>query len=64
MKFEKVKNALEELTRDSNNWLTVTKNIDGRHMGKYTLQNVVTGNTMPYSYKTLDEIIKEFNLVI
>ncbi|WP_297994159.1 hypothetical protein [uncultured Clostridium sp.] len=63
-KFEKVKNALEELTRDSNNWLTITENIDGRHTGKYALQNVVTGNVFPISYKTLNEIIKEFNLVI
>lgn len=64
MKFEKVKNALELSTRDSSNWLTITRSVDCRHTGKYALQNVITRNVLPYSYNTLDEIIKEFNLVI
>lgn len=62
-KFEKVNLALMEKTRDSV-FLRVTKNIDSRHHGKYVLQNVITGNTYGRSYKTLDEIIEEFELNI
>lgn len=63
-KFEKVQKSLMEVTKETNNWVTVTKNVDARHTGKYALQNVVTRNTLQDSYKTLDEIIKEFNLNI
>lgn len=62
-KFEKVNLALMEKTRNST-FLRVTKDIDSRHHGKYTLQNVITGNTYGRSYKTLDEIIEEFELNI
>ena len=63
-KFEKVKTALMEKTRNTDNWVRVTKNVDARHKGKYTLQNIVTNNISAYSYKTLEEIIKEYNLNI
>ena len=63
-KFEKVKRALEEKTRYTSNSITVTKNVDGRHTGKYAIQNTVTNNISNISYKTLDAIIKEFDLKI
>lgn len=63
-KFEKVKKALEEKTKKSSDFLTVTRNVDARHTGKYALKNVLTNNVKGISYKTLDEIIKEFNLII
>lgn len=64
MKFDKVKKALELSTMDSGNWLTITRNVDCRHSGKYALQNVVTRNVLFFSYNTLDEIIREFNLEV
>lgn len=63
-KFEKVKKALEELTHDTNNFITLTDKVDSRHNGKYAIQNVVTRSTEGISYKTLDEVIKEYNLTI
>ena len=63
-KFEKVKLALENKTRNTNNFITLTKNIDARHKGKYVIQNVVTRNIDNVSYKTLDEVINEFELKI
>ena len=63
-KFEKVKRALEEKTRYTSNFITVTKNIDSRHTGKYAIQNIVTNSIGNISYKTLDDIIKEFDLQI
>lgn len=63
-KFEKVKRALEEKTRYTSNFITVTKKVDGRHSGKYAIQNTETNNISNISYKTLDEIIKEFDLKI
>ena len=62
-KFEKVKIALEGKTRNSSN-LTVIKNTDARHTGKYVLKNVLTNNVKGKSYKTLNEIVKEFKLII
>ena len=63
-KFEKVKKALEEATKGSNNFITITKNVDARHSGKYAIKNVVTNNISSISYKTLDEVIKEYQLNI
>lgn len=63
-KFEKVKIALEGKTKNSSDFLTVTKNTDARHTGKYVLKNVLTNNVKGKSYKTLNEIIKEFKLII
>ena len=63
-KFEKVNKALIEKTRDTDNWMRVTKNVDARHKGKYALQNIVTNSISSHSYKTLDEIIKEYDLNI
>lgn len=63
-KFEKVKLALENKTRNTNNFITLTKNVDTRHKGKYVIQNVVTRNINNVSYKTLDEVINEFELII
>ena len=64
MKFEKVKKALEEKTYNTNDWLTITKNRDCRHKYKYCIQNVVTKSLKAESYKTLNDIIKEFELEI
>ena len=63
-KFEKVKNALEEKTKNTNDFITVTKNLDARHSGKYAIKNVVTNSVKGISYNTLDEIIQEFDLNI
>lgn len=63
-KFEKVKNALEDKTRSTNDFITVTRNVDARHTGKYAIKNVVTNNVKGISYNTLDEIIREFELNI
>ena len=64
-KFEKVKKALEEKTRDSANFITITTELDGRHKGKkYAIRNVVTTKTQSEAYKTLDEIIEKYELNI
>lgn len=63
-KFDLVKTALENKTRETGNFITVTRNVDARHTGKYAIKNVVTNNVSSISYKTLDEIIKEFDLNI
>lgn len=63
-KFEKVKRALEEKTRESGNFITLTTNVDARHNGKYTTRNVITNNTSWKSYKTLNEVIEEYELEI
>ena len=63
-KFEKVKNALEDKTKNTNDFITVTKNLDARHSGKYAIKNVVTNSVKGISYNTLDEIIQEFDLNI
>lgn len=42
-KFEKVKKALEEKTRNTGDWITLTTELDARHKGcKYTTVNVIT----------------------
>lgn len=64
-KFEKVNKALDEKTRNSGDFITLTTNLDARHKGcKYAIQNVVTNNVSWKCYKTLNEVIKEFNLSI
>lgn len=63
-KFERVKLELENKTRNTDNFITLTKNVDARHKGKYVIQNVFTRNTSNVSYKTLDEVINEFELKI
>ena len=63
-KFEKVNSELIEKTRNSENWVKLTRNVDGRHKGKYALENIITHNISRNSYKTLDEVIKEFDLDI
>lgn len=63
-KFENVKKALEDKTRNTDNFITITKNVDARHSGKYAIQNVVTRNTLGISFKTLDEVIKEYDLTV
>ena len=63
-KFEKVKKALEEKTYNTNDWLTVVKGGDCRHQYKYCIKNVVTNNLKSKSYKTLNDIVKEFELEI
>lgn len=63
-KFDLVKKAIEENTKDTNNFVTLTTETDARHSGKYTLKNVVTGNIGAKSFKTLNEVIAEYNLAI
>lgn len=63
-KFEKVNKALIEKTRNTDNWVRVTKNVYACHKGKYALQNVVTYSISLHSYKTLNEIIQEYDLDI
>lgn len=64
-KFEKVKKALQEKTRDSANFITITTDLDCRHKGKkYAIRNVVTMNIQSEAYKTLDEIIEAYDLDI
>ena len=63
-KFEKVRESLMEKTKNTGNWITVTQRRDARHKYKYVIVNVVTNNLTPYSYKTLKEIIEEYNLNI
>ena len=64
MKFEKVKKALENKTYNTNDWLTVVKGGDCRHKYKYCIKNVVTKSLKAESYKTLNDIVKEFELEI
>lgn len=63
-KFEKVNNELIEKTRNSENWVKLTRNVNASHKGKYALENIITHNISRNSYKTLDEVIKEFDLDI
>ena len=61
--FNKVKECLEEKTKNTDNFLTLTKNTDCRHNGKYVTKNVVTGNISNISFKTLKEVIEYYNLI-
>ena len=63
-KFDKVKKALEEKTRYTNNFITLTTNVDCRHRGKYAIKNVITNNVLDISFKTLNDVIKEYELNI
>lgn len=64
-KFEKVKKALEEKTRNSANFITITTALDCRHKGKkYAIKNVVTQKTQSEAYKTLNEVIQAYDLYI
>lgn len=63
-KFEKVQKALEVKTENTENYVTITKNVDARHSGKYALKNIITNSVGSISYKTLNDIIKEFELSI
>ena len=63
-KFEKIKAALEGKTYNTFNALTLRKGqANASQTGKYYTQNIYTNNTQK-SYKTLNEIIKEFKLKI
>lgn len=63
-KFEKVKKALEDKTRNTSDFITLTTETDARHTGKYTTRNVITHNTESGSYKTLKQVIEEYKLNI
>ena len=63
-KFDKVKKALDEKTRYTNNFITLTTNVDCRHRGKYAIKNVITNNVLDISFKTLNDVIKEYELNI
>ena len=61
-KFEKVCKALEKKTRDTGNYITLTKNVYAGSKGNYATRNLVTNNISQITYKTLNEVIKEYNL--
>lgn len=63
-KFKKVNEALMSKTRETGNYIRLTKNTNCNHKGKYAIQNVVTNNTYGISFKTLEEVIKEYDLKI
>lgn len=63
-KFKKVNEALMIKTRETADYVRLSKNTDCRHKGKYVIQNVVTNNTYETSFKTLDDVIKEYDLKI
>lgn len=63
-KYDKVCKALLEKTRDTDNWITLTKQTDVRHKGKYAIRNLCTNQIGNISYNSLDEVIKEFELII
>ena len=63
-KFDKVKKALEDKTRNTNNFVTLSINNNASHKYKYITRNVVTNNISKKSYKTLNDIIKEYELNI
>ena len=63
-KYDKVCQALMNKTKDTVNFITLTTNVDARHTGKYAIKNVITNNVGDISYKTLDEVIKEYDLKI
>ena len=63
-RYEKVCNALMNKTKDTGNFITLTKNIDARHTGKYAIKNVTNNNVISISYKNLDEVITEYDLKI
>lgn len=63
-KFDEVNKAIMDLTADTENWVRLSKKTDCRHSGKYVLRNIYTNNAAAISYKTLNEVIKEFDLKI
>ena len=64
IKFEKVCNALKEKTKDTGNFITLTKNVYAGSKGKYATKNIITNNISQITYKSLDEVIKEYDLKI
>lgn len=63
-KFEKVNKALMDKTYDTGNYVRLTKNVFAGSKGKYATQNVITNNISTITYKTLKEVINEFDLQI
>ena len=64
-KYDKVCKALIDKTRNTGNWVTLTKNVNGSHTGKYALRNLYNNNIISnVSYNTLDEVIKEYDLKV
>lgn len=61
-KFEKVCKALKEKTKDTGNYITLTKNVYAGSKGKYATKNIITNNISQITYKTLEEVIDEYNL--
>lgn len=61
-KFDKVREALENKTRDTKNYITLIKNEDAKNKGKYSIQNVATKEVGDKGYNLLDEIIVEYRL--
>lgn len=64
-KFEKVSDALSEKTRNTSNFLRLTRNVDARwgKSYKYGIQNIHTNN-LQTAFKTLNEIIECYDLKI
>lgn len=61
-KFDKVKEALENKTRDTKNYITLIKNEDAKNKGKYSIQNVATKEVGDKGYNVLDDVIVEYRL--
>lgn len=61
-KFDKVREALENKTRDTKNYITLIKNEDAKNKGKYSIQNVATKEVGDKGYNLLDEVIVEYRL--
>lgn len=61
-RFEEVKKALEDKTRDTLDFVTLTKNVDARHSGKYAIRDALGTGLKPISYKTLEEVVKAYDL--
>lgn len=64
-KYKRVKRAIEEKTRNTNNFLTLSTNVDSRFKSdiNYVLVNVHTNNVYN-GYKNLQSIVDSFDLDI
>ena len=65
MKFDKVNKELLEKTYNTDNYVRLVRGArDARDAkGGYHTVNVITNNTIDH-YKTLNEVINEYNLII
>lgn len=62
-KLGDVQKALIKKTEIYGNTLTLTRDINKMvHSGRYALKDVITGKVYAKSYKTLKDVVIEFNL--